>query len=617
MQARRFAVAMLALCATAGTGGAEGAQGGAGAVAGPTDLKPALRAEASFVSPTGEALKGIEPGQRFRIRIRISSDMAAEAPRGLNLFGWLRRVDAGDLPCGQAAETFLRTGRLPLGTVFLNDPVIGVATEDRSFIVSDPDFSLASANILGATPLPATASALVSDAAGGRFLLALPEAGEVVAVDALGAEIARLGGLDRPSQVAPSGVSGVLVLEAGGRLLRDDGMGNRRQVADGINAIRATREGDVLAALADGEVLVMDAADGRVMARIPADGLRDAAVLSEPRAPGRTGAIPAFGVALLVADEVRLHYLDAPAQPVTIPLPAGLSPPARRLVAGPAGRVALAWSPEGGPAQVIDIARARIVRQAEAPAAITEIAFSDRSAFLMLASQTHVGALDLQAIARGQTAEFREIQIGTASAPADHPRQLLAPLWPVGGMLAVHAETFQGYQIMDGSVMGDTPAMTATSLRGGLPRMVATLDRSFREDRPGSFETLARLPGPGRFELVATTGLGALSFCAALPVTRPEADDGAAMASLSVRPEGDAIRLVVTDAAGRPAAGLAGRVTFGTLSGSWRASADLDTDAQGASRLSYVLPDLDGIVVRAEAAGGPAITPFLIETPPP
>lgn len=117
------------------------------------ELKPALTATTEFLSLDGQPVPSIAPHMPVQIRVSIANGLGGGTPAGLKLFGWLRRIDADDLPCGQSAEAFLRTGRLPNGTMFLNDPVIGVVTEDGAFAVSDPDFSLASANILGAVTL--------------------------------------------------------------------------------------------------------------------------------------------------------------------------------------------------------------------------------------------------------------------------------------------------------------------------------------------------------------------------------------------------------------------------------------------------------------------------------
>lgn len=573
------------------------------------DLKPALTAETQFLTLDGQPAAAIRPQEPVQIRVRIQSGLGGGAPAGLELFGWLRRIGDSDLPCGQAAEAFLRTGRLPNGTIFLNDPVIGTLTEDRAFTVTDPDFSLASANILGATMLETPAAALRSDLFGRRFLLVLPDEGRVQMIGTSGTAIGAIAGLDRPQDASSTGNGAVMVLTGDGALLRIEGAA-RQQVTGAITAIRASGHAGWLAALGPDHAALIDTGRGAVAQEFAAPGLRDAAILDDtpPENAGSGSSGQPFGIALLTATGVEIRYLDMPAAAQVIPLPA----PATRLVAAPGGRVALAWSPAGGPVHVIDVARGRLVRSVGANAPISEIAFSQGSAFMMLASQTHVGALDLNAIARGETANFREIQIGSAASDPATGRQLLAPLWPLEGMLAVHAESYQGYRIMESSTMGDAPAMTATSLRGGIPRLVATLDRSFREGPRGLFQTVASLPGPGRFELVATTGLGALSFCTELPVAQPQAPETVPVGRLSVRPEGSAIRLALSDAGGQPRPRLSARVTFSALSGSWRAHARMRTGADGVSDMAFALPALDTVLIRVEA-GDEIFAPLLWE----
>ena len=573
------------------------------------DLKPALKALTELLALDGRPIPEIRPREPVQIRVSITSGLGGGPPAGLELFGWLRRVDDSDLPCGQSAEAFLRTGRLPNGTMFLNDPVIGVLTEDRAFNVTDPDFSLASANILGAGTLDSRVAALRGDPRGRRFLLVLPDTGQVRMIGAAGHDLGTIDGLEHPRDVSGAGNGAVIVLEGGGTLLHVAADGTRRRIAEGVDAIRPSGNADWLVALRretganGGRAVLIDTGKGMPSQEFAAPDLRDATILEEDGTP--------FGIALLTGAGIAIQYLDAPELVQLIPLPARVA----RLAAAPGGRVALAWSPRGGPAHVIDVARGRLVRSVKANSPISEVAFSQRSAFLMLASQTHVGALGLDAIARGEAADFREILIGSAAQAPRAGRQLLAPLWPLDGMLAVHAESYQGYRIMESSTMGDAPAMTATTLRGGIPRLVATLDRSFREGPEGVFQTVASLPGPGRFELVATTGLGALSFCTELPVALPQGPEAAPVGRLAIRPEGEAIRLALTDAGGHPRAGLVGRVTFSALTGSWRAHADLQTGPDGVSDLAFALPPLDAVLIRVDA-GDEIFAPLLWERDP-
>jgi hypothetical protein len=590
----RTVVAAAACAATAAAGQAQ-------------DLRPALAAQVEFLDLAGAPVEAVEASDPVLLRVTIRSALSDEPPKGLSLFGWLRPMGETDLPCEAAAESFLRTGRLSTGAIFLNDPVIGVVTEDAGFLVTDPDFSLATANILGAETFESRPAALAADPGARRFLIALPDEGRVAAVDATGQSrtLVETGG--RPVGVVPQEAGAALVVLEDGTLLRHDPAAGSATLASGIRALRPLAQSAWTVALAETEAVLLDPS-GTTALRAPMPPGGDAAGLAEIEE-----TVP-FALAVLGDGEVAIRYLDAPDSPVVVSLPG----PASHLSAAPGGRVLLAWDPKGTEVHIVDVGRSRVVRTIHAPTSVSEVAFSDRTVFLMLDTQTHVGALDLIALARGERAEFREIPIGTASEPATERRQLLAPLWPADGMLAIHAETFQGYRLADSSVMGDAPAMTATSLRGGVPRLAATLDRSFAEVRPSVFETVASLPGAGRFELVTTTGLGALDFCAEFPVAAPVSGAARAVEGLvSVTPaEAGSVRFQLTEAGGEPAAHRRGMATFVALGSGWSARAQLDTDAEGLTVQHFALPDMRPLVVRIEMPGAARFRPILIEETP-
>jgi hypothetical protein len=299
------------------------------------ELKPALLARTEFLTLDGSRNDAIEPDEAFALRVAISTPHSADPPSGLQLMGWLRRMDDSDLPCNEAAESFLRTGRLPLGAVFLNDPVIGVATTDGAFVVSDPDFSLASANIVGAVRVESRPAALVVDQAARRFLLALPDEDRVIGVDPTGQQSLQITDLDDPRQVVAAPQGGVAIRQADGRLILVADTGGRVELSTGVGALRPTANPRWLAATTADSALLFDLAARKLRNRVSTLGLLDAAaLLDESGAP--------FALATLAGDEVSVHYLDAPGAPAMRTV---LPPPATRLAAAPGGRVLLAWSP--------------------------------------------------------------------------------------------------------------------------------------------------------------------------------------------------------------------------------------------------------------------------------
>ncbi|MCX7645769.1 MAG: hypothetical protein N2Z62_10805 [Rhodobacteraceae bacterium] len=561
------------------------------------ELKPALSAEAAFRLLDGRE-GPIPPAEPFAIEVAVTNHAAAELPPGLALYGWLRRSDPSDLPCAEAAEAFLRTGRLPVGAVFLNDPLVAVVTADDTLMLVDPEFSLASANILSATPLPGRPAALVPDPEARRLLLPFPETGSLAAVDATGRLDLLGGGLGRPVAAVPAAAGGAFVL--------DGATGQVRRLPEGpAPGLRAEglapAAGAAPAAALWGPqgAALFDTASGEILIDAPGPA-GAAAVLAAGGA--------AFGLAVLRGGELSLHFLDAPEAAVRIPLAA----PATRLAVSPDGRILAAHDPAGGPVSIVDAGRSRLVQATSAEGtAIAEVLLTERAAFLMLADQTRVGVLDTRAITRGETAEFREVPLGAADAAPPAGAVFLASLAPDPGILAVHRQSRQGYRLHDYGATGNVPAMTALPLRGGEPRLVAAIDRSFRQTAPGRFRTVASLPGPGRWELVATTGLGALSFCLPVPVAEPgeAAPEPGRILALPAEDGALKLRLVAGDGAPVEAEGV---LTFADLAGGWRDRVPFRTGGDGFAADLYDLPPGGAVVVTVATGDGTPFEPLIL-----
>ena len=564
------------------------------------ELKPALSARVSFGAVGGGDVEAIAPQSPFIIDVSIINHLGSQPPAGLAVFGWLRRYDESNLQCAESAENFLRTGRLPVGAVFLNDPIIGAVTDDNAVLLVDPEFSLATANLLAAETLSEAPAQIVADNESRRFLLPIPGRGTLVSIGTGGTktEIAR--NLGQPVAVVPGLDGDAIVLDASRhRLLRISG-GDVPDIA--ARGLRGSDRAQAAAVWGHTGVMAFNTANGEVLLDVP--GAADsAAVLSNDDTP--------FALATVRHDMLQLYYFDAPiTEPITIKLPAS----AAELAVSPFGRFVFAYDPSGGPVSVIDVGRSRLVQSTSANGIpVSEVIVTDEAAYLMLADQSRVGVLDFVSFVNGERAEFREVPLGNARKEMLKGPGLLAPLWPLPGVLAVHAENRQGYRIAEASSMGNAPPMTFTPIRGGVPRQVAVLDRSFREQSNGSFRTVASLPGSGRWELVATTGIGSLSFCASLPVSdpgEPAVEPGiiSAVAQSGVR----ALKLKLTNSDGDPIS-TGGTLTFSALSGAWRDSVPMQTDSEGLSTDIYDLPDSDTVVVILDTLNENEWLPLILE----
>lgn len=568
---------------------------------GRSDLQAPLQAAVHF-APEAD----IAPGEPFAITVEFASAAGAEPPVGLDVSAWLRPVAPSNLPCHEAARAYRSTLSLPSGAVSLNGPVLAVAMADGAVTFADPDLDLASANIIAAARLTEVPTALIPDPKRQRVLAGLAGQGEVVAIEAVTGEVAVLArGFDRPATMIPAPDGGVWVLDAGtSTLVRVMADGTAVDLSTGVTALAVAADGRAAVYSGPGKAVLFDLVTGRELARFPvAIDLRAAIPLNDPS--GTTG------IAVLSAGRLDLHYADAPDAPVAVALQA----PATRLAAPVDGRFLFAYDPLGGPVSIVDTVRGRLVQAVGADVPIIEIAFTARAAFLLRADQQSVGALFFDTIRADEPTFVREVVLGTAQAGRLPEGVWMAPLSGGRELVAVHAGSYSGFVLHDNPAMSDkTWPMTRVQLRGGEPRRIAVLDRSFQETSPGVFSGTAVLPPAGTgWELVLTTGIGGQTMCFDVP-TRAEVPaaargPGSIVASRDDRNVG--LQLVGPD--GMPAREVTVRLTFSAPQANWRRSAEVSTDGDGRVTTLFRLPETRPLIITAEADGGRAFLPLALE----
>ena len=560
-------------------------------------LQPAMQGYVALYDLAGNPIEKTAPRTPFRIDVTIVNAAGSEAPAGLVLAGWLRPVSVRNMSCKEAARAYHATQRLPIGTVDLNGAAVGVLMEDGTVTIVDPDFSLASANLIGASTFPVPPSALTADPFGNRFLAVIEHTGEVYAVPVQGGERTLLvDGLDRPGDVFPQRDGSIWIHETGADRLS---LVIEQTIEHSIPALGATRTEDgahLLVRTADSVVLIETETD-ELPVKIASGAPLDAVVL-----PGRNGPV---GVAILTGAHVGIHYLDA----VDTPTEIALTDAAARLVLDPTGRFLFAFRPDGNAISAIDVAKGHVAQVIGSNPPVVDIAFVGRAAFLMTADQSLLGAIDLASIKRGAEPKVREIALGKAREKWRGGPGMMTTLYPEDVMLAVHAESFTAFPIHDNSLMGDAPPMSAITLRGGVPLAVASLDRGFEEVAPGRFQTTSQLPEDRAYELVVTTGIGDLSFCATVSGAGDVAATGPGTISAIERQR--LTYLKFQDADGNPIR-FRGDLTFSSLIGGWRRHARIEADDDGLTRQGFDLPPAGPIVVTAQPFRNQEFHPLLL-----
>ncbi|WP_220185100.1 hypothetical protein [Paracoccus sp. S1E-3] len=544
--------------------------------------RAAMQAQVRFADLRGGALNQVLPGQPFRVEVTLTS-LTGGLPRGLQPMGWIRPVALSDLPCAEAAAAFRATGRGSAGTVDLNGLLLGVLTEDDALTMLDPERNLGTANLIAAERLPERPAAMVADKTAGRFIVSLPKAGQVLALQPM-AEPAVLGrGLDAPGALAANPLGGTWVIEGDGDLLLLQD-GPARRFARDVRAMDAA--GDRLALLGR-DVMLLDPA-GKVLIRHPAASARAVAALAGDQ--GRA-------LIWLSGQDLALTWEDAPDRVIRIPLWRSHD----GIAVSPAGRFAFAFG-GGSEVSVVDLALGRVVQVVGSASPVAEIAFLRNAAVMRTADGTLAGVMDLRMIKPGTAPVVGQFPLGSGPAPSAGA-QLLVPLGAEDQVLAVHAAGFTGFVLNATHGTSGKPPMEAIPLRGGIPRIVRALDRGLREDAPGRFVTVARLDQAARYELVISAGLGEAAFCAPLPMPLPAPSPQDLPGTISTEPEDTGIRLRLSDAAGQPVAQARGHLLVTSLVGNWRDRMEFQTDSDGRTRDSYPLPAPPlAIVVESDAA---------------
>lgn len=572
-------------------------------------LRAPLAAEVRFVDTAGQTLDLIQPDTPFEVMLDIRSQMGA-LPTDLLPMAWLRERGPTDLPCGETAAAYRAAGRAAIGSVDLNGVVLGIVMRDGSFTILDPERALGTANLLAARRFDPAPSALTADPVAGRFLISLPgkdtasKDGKVLAMSPYGQDQVLADALDQPGAIVSTITGGGWLLERGtGDVIRLGQAAvklrlplNGRQIIGDADTDPTQR----LAVLSQDRITVLED-DGRETLSLPAPGALAVALNTDT-------------AMWLTPGELHVIWLDAPDQPLTIPLPGDFD----RLATSPEGRMVYLFAQDRTGFAVVDLALGRVVQGVDTDSPVAELAFLPATAFLRLADQSSVGVMDLREITPDTEAAVGRVIIGPGRPEAETKgATLLAPLLPEPSLLAVHAESYSGFVLDGRHAVSGKPPMEALRLRGGIPQHVRALNRSLRQTAPGHFVAAARLPRAGDWEMVVSVGVGQLAFCAPIP-TPPAPRDLTMPGQISpLTADDQRMRLRLVAADGAPAAGINGTLDLAALTGNWRARQAFSTDESGLTKESYDLARHLPLVITVRAATRSAgFAPLVLEEIP-
>jgi len=528
----------------------------------------------------------LREGEDVVFRFRVSDAGTGQPLGGLSPGAWLdlpAAVEVGAPACAARIKELAGGSLFAKSELDLSSFYVLALDEDASINVIDPLFSFGGSKLFTSIPLLSPGEDWVVTADAKRVFVSEPEADRVAVIDTgLWKVTAQVAAGRHPTRVA----------------LQPDGARLWSVVADdGADvAVIDAREPRLLARIATGKGphdLAVSADSGTVFVTNAGDGT--VSVLDANRlvkvADVRTGTRPTaiaystLAAAAYVTDEQDGSVVVVDGRRRAVVARLAVRPGVATIRFAPGGRLAFVLNPREDTVQVIDAGVNRIITTGKVRQAPDQVAFSDQLAYIRHRGSDSVLMVPLNVLGTEghplEAADFtggsQPFGRGTRSSLADG----IAPAPGGTAVLVANPADRAIYYYVEGMA-----APTGTFHNYGRePRAVLVVDRGLRErGHPGTYETTARLPGPGRYRIPFFLDAPRFVHCFEVAVAPDPELAAARLRSAPVQVEpltaehrvtvGTAARLrfrLTDPASGKPAAGVADLVVMAyTVSGSWQ-----------------------------------------------
>jgi DNA-binding beta-propeller fold protein YncE len=420
---------------------------------------------------------------------------------------WIDREDVLAASDPRAAarkvQKFIGGGLLSRADLDLNVYHVIALNDDPTISVVDPLFGFGGTKLLALVKLDAAGADWAITADQRYLFVALPEANQVTAVDTSTWEVnARSAVPGRPARIVmqPDGSLLWVACDAAGdarggvRVLTARGMEVVAEIPTGPGSYDLAVSDDsnwvFVTAAAAGTTSVIEARTSRLRATI------------------RTGDRP---VSVAYSPLARMVYVAHEDGKI-----AAVAPSQRRVVAemkvkpglgqirfAPGGRYALAINPRTNMAHVIDASLNRVVQTCDTRNVPDGIAFSDQLAYIRHRDSEVVRIVPLKQLGAAgsplSVVEFFGGQSPPGGRAAPSPADAIVQAPGESAVLVANPADRAIYYYKEGLAA----PMGHFSNYGHRPRAVLCVDRSLRErTSPGMYETIAKLPAAGRYDVL-------------------------------------------------------------------------------------------------------------------
>jgi YVTN family beta-propeller protein len=433
------------------------------------------------------------------VRVKVTDAASGASIPGGSPAAWLDRKPDGATTtaeqCAGKIKRFAEGSTFSRTELDLTSFYVVLMNQDATLTVVDPRFGYGDTRLLAMVALDAPAEDWALTADGKLLFVSQPSANEVALVDTATWQVkAKADRIARAARVAlqPDEAYVWVANESGMAVLRAGDLKPVAHIATGKGYHHIAFSGDSsFAFVTNPESGTVSVIDVRKLVK-----LRDIEVGAQPT----WIAYSDLAKAVYVANEGdgKVTVIDTASHNVvaTVETAPGLG----QIRVAPGGRYALAVNPVNDYIYVIDAASNRIVQQGKLDKGPDRIAFTNKQAHIRHRGSDAVLMISLDTLGAGGEISAADFPAGrhapgdmTLATPADGIVQASGE----NGVLVANPKDKSVYFYMEGMAA----PMGNFSNYGREPRAVLSVDRNLRERAPGVYETTAKLPAPGSYDL--------------------------------------------------------------------------------------------------------------------
>lgn len=470
------------------------------------------------IEPVAAPRAPLREGADAIFRFSITDAATGTALTGLRPAAWLDALRENEAQhCGKKIAAFLSGGLAARPALDLNTYYVLALNHDATITVVDPLFHFGGTKLLALVALksPGHDWALTADQA--RLFVSLPDVNQVAVVDAVAWKV--IANVDlgaRPTRLALQPDEQYLWVaydgadESGVAALTTAGLKVAARIPTGGGAHELAFSDDQRFAF------VTNSAAGTTSV-VDVRGLRKVKEIKTGRKPVAV-AFSALGKAAYIADEEEgnIVAIDAARLEIVARVPAapGLGP----LKFAPGGRLGFAASTMRNEVYILDAATNRIIQTAAVGAQPDQISFSERLAYVRARASEFVYLIPLDQVGKaGQPVPVLDFPGGQAplgQTARPSPAGAIVPARDPNAVIVANPADKTIYYYKEGMA---APMGNFSNYKRE-PRAVLVVDRSLRARAPGVYETVAKLPPPGRYEVAFILDAPRLVHCFAASI---------------------------------------------------------------------------------------------------